>query len=53
MTAPPPSDEGERLARLRALAVLDSAPEPLFDGLARLAASIAGSPSRVLKALKV
>jgi len=44
MTAPPPSDEGERLARLRALAVLDSAPEPLFDGLARLAASIAGTP---------
>jgi PAS domain S-box-containing protein len=37
-------DEAERLARLRALAVLDSAPEPLFDGLARLAAQIAGTP---------
>jgi PAS domain S-box-containing protein len=39
-----PPDEAERLARLRALAVLDSAPEPLFDGLARLAAQIAGTP---------
>jgi PAS domain S-box-containing protein len=39
-----PPDEAERLARLRALAVLDSAPEPLFDSLARLAAQIAGTP---------
>jgi diguanylate cyclase len=39
-----PHDEAERLARLRALTVLDSAPEPLFDSLARLAAQIAGTP---------
>jgi PAS domain S-box-containing protein len=39
-----PPDEAERLARLRALAVLDSAPEPLFDSLTRLAAQIAGTP---------
>jgi PAS domain S-box-containing protein len=39
-----PPDEIQRLARLRALAVLDSAPEPLFDSFARLAAQIAGTP---------
>jgi PAS domain S-box-containing protein len=39
-----PADEAQRLARLRALTVLDSAPEPLFDSFARLAAQIAGTP---------
>jgi PAS domain S-box-containing protein len=39
-----PPDEAQRLARLRRLAVLDTAPEPLFDSLARLAAQIAGTP---------
>ncbi len=42
--APWPADEAQRLARLRALAVLDSAPEPLFDSFTRLAAQIAGTP---------
>jgi PAS domain S-box-containing protein len=39
-----PPGEIQRLARLRALGVLDSAPEPLFDSLTRLAAQIAGTP---------
>ena len=39
-----PPNEIQRLARLRALGVLDSAPEPLFDSLTRLAAQIAGTP---------
>lgn len=39
-----PPDEIQRLARLRVLNVLDSAPEPLFDSLTRLAAQIAGTP---------
>jgi PAS domain S-box-containing protein len=39
-----PADEAQRLVRLRALTVLDSAPEPLFDSFARLAAQIAGTP---------
>lgn len=42
--APLPADEDQRLARLRALGVLDTPPEPLFDALARLAAAIAGTP---------
>ena len=42
--APLPADEDQRLARLRALGVLDTPPEPLFDALARLAASIADAP---------
>ena len=36
--------ERRRLARLRLLEVLDTEPEPLFDGLVRLAASICGTP---------
>jgi PAS domain S-box-containing protein len=43
-----PANEVQRLARLRALAVLDSAPEPLFDSFARLAAQIAGTPIALL-----
>ncbi|TAL82987.1 MAG: PAS domain S-box protein [Rhodanobacter sp.] len=39
-----PANENERLARLRALAVLDSAAEPLFDALTRAAALVVGVP---------
>jgi PAS domain S-box-containing protein len=48
MKAALPPEEIQRLARLRALAVLDSAPEPLFDSFARLAAQIAGTPIALL-----
>jgi len=41
---PLPDDEVQRLARLRALSVLDSAPEALFDGLAEAAAAALGTP---------
>ena len=37
-------DERARLARLRALGILDSAAEELFDALARAAAQICGTP---------
>ena len=36
--------EHERLTQLRALMVLDSEPEPLFDTLARLASEVCGTP---------
>ncbi len=49
--APLPPDEAQRLARLRALAVLDSAPEPMFESLARLAAQIAGTPIALVSLL--
>lgn len=39
-----PNDEAERLARLHALAVLDTAPEPVFDALARSAALACEAP---------
>jgi PAS domain S-box-containing protein len=39
-----PPDEAKRLSRLRALAMLDTPPEPLFDSFVRLAAQIAGTP---------
>jgi PAS domain S-box-containing protein len=39
-----PDDEATRLARLHALAVLDTAPEPVFDALARSAALACGAP---------
>ncbi len=42
--APLPPNETDRLARLRALAVLDTAPEPLFDHLTQLASQICGTP---------
>lgn len=42
--APLPPDEASRLARLRALAVLDTAREPLFDKLAEAAAEVCGTP---------
>ncbi|HMM68649.1 MAG TPA: GAF domain-containing protein, partial [Dokdonella sp.] len=39
-----PPDEQQRLARLRGLAVLDTEGESLFDGLARAAAIVVGTP---------
>ena len=38
------SVETDRLARLRELVILDSAPEPLFDRLARMASQVCGAP---------
>jgi diguanylate cyclase (GGDEF)-like protein/PAS domain S-box-containing protein len=37
-------DEAERLAALRALEILDSAPEPAFDALVRAASLVCGAP---------
>jgi diguanylate cyclase (GGDEF)-like protein/PAS domain S-box-containing protein len=42
--APLPDDESRRLERLRSLAVLDTAPEPFFDGIVRVASLVTGSP---------
>jgi len=42
--APVPQDEAERLRQLRALALLDTAPEGLFDTLARLASAVCQTP---------
>ena len=48
----PPGREAEReahrLAQLRALLVLDSAPEPMFDSIARLASEVCGVPIALL-----
>jgi PAS domain S-box-containing protein len=44
MKAPTPENEAERLASLRGLGILDSAPEPAFDELASLAAYICQTP---------
>ncbi|MBG9390336.1 PAS-domain containing protein [Caenimonas aquaedulcis] len=44
-TVPAPTDfEQRRLSRLRLLNVLDTPPEPVFDALVRIAASICGTP---------
>ncbi|MEO6281531.1 PAS domain S-box protein [Roseateles sp.] len=43
-----PPDEDRRLARLAALAVMDTEPEPLFDHLTALAAQICGTPVALL-----
>jgi PAS domain S-box-containing protein len=43
-----PPDEDRRLARLAALAVMDSEPEPLFDHLTALAAQLCGTPVALL-----
>lgn len=43
-----PHNESARLARLEALAVLDSDAEPLFDALARAASQIAEAPIALL-----
>ncbi len=46
MTLTPVSinDEADRLARLRELVILDSAPEPMFESIARMASDICGVP---------
>src|ERR687883_454367 len=44
MNAPLPHDEAARLAALRQLAVLDTAPEATYDGIARLAAHLCRTP---------
>ena len=50
MTQPPPipSNEAARLVRLRELMVLDSAAEPLFDNLVRMASLACGVPIGLL-----
>ena len=46
MTPPPPlpAHETERLARLQELLVLDTASEPMFDEIARMASEVCGTP---------
>jgi diguanylate cyclase (GGDEF)-like protein/PAS domain S-box-containing protein len=44
MLIPYPENEEKRLKALKEYKILDSGPEPLFDGLAQLAASICGTP---------
>lgn len=44
IAAPPHINEARRLAALRRLGILDSAPEERFDRITRLAATILGSP---------
>ncbi|MDP9387906.1 MAG: response regulator [Actinomycetota bacterium] len=44
MTAPRPSNEAERLAELRRYEVLDTSPEPAFDRITKLAATLFGAP---------
>ncbi|MEX1827201.1 diguanylate cyclase [Luteibacter sp. CQ10] len=46
--APLPPDEAQRLERLHALAVLDTAPEPLFDAIARIASMVTGTPMALI-----
>ncbi len=48
LTAPKPDNEHSRLASLRDLDVLDSAPEAQFNALARAAAFVAGTPISLL-----
>lgn len=48
MVTPDLPDEDRRLARLAALSVMDTAPEPLFDQLAALAAQLCGTPVALL-----
>jgi len=47
-SAPPIAGDAQRLERLRELWVLDTAAEPLFDSLARMAAEICGVPIALL-----
>ncbi|WP_398313498.1 PAS domain S-box protein [Zoogloea sp.] len=42
--APYPADERNRIARLRALAILDTPPEAMFDVLVQVAANVCGVP---------
>lgn len=43
-SAPIPANEADRLAALHSLHILDTAPEPAYDDLVRLASSICGTP---------
>lgn len=43
-----PTVESERLAALQSFRVLDTPPEPGFDGLARLAAEVCGTPAALV-----
>jgi len=43
-SAPLPPDEAQRLAALRALNVLDTPPEPVFDALTRAASRLCNAP---------
>jgi diguanylate cyclase (GGDEF)-like protein len=45
---PIPANESERLALLQELAILDTAPEPLYDDVAKLAAAICGTPIAII-----
>jgi diguanylate cyclase (GGDEF)-like protein len=45
---PGPANESERLALLQELAILDTAPEPLYDDVAKLAAAICGTPIAII-----
>jgi len=47
-TVPRPRDEAARLARLRDYRILDTAPEPIYDELARLAAFVCNTPSALI-----
>jgi diguanylate cyclase (GGDEF)-like protein/PAS domain S-box-containing protein len=42
--APLPPDEPDRLASLRAYRILDTAPDPRFDAITRIAARVLGTP---------
>ncbi|MGL3109737.1 hypothetical protein [Bradyrhizobium sp. BR 1432] len=44
MPSPAPTNEAERLAALRALDIVDSAPEVAYDEIAELAAQLCGCP---------
>lgn len=46
--APIPENEDQRLQALRARHILDTAPEPGYDDIAQLAASISGAPIAVI-----
>ena len=47
-TPAPSAAETDRLAQLRRLVVLDTAPEPVFDSIARLASQVCGAPIALL-----
>ena len=48
-----PENEPARLARLRALAVLDTAAEPMFEALAHAASQLTGTPIALLSLIDV
>jgi diguanylate cyclase len=45
---PPPANEAARLASLRALGLLDTAPEPEFDALVAIASRLCDTPISLL-----